>query len=169
MESSRPCNDDSKQYAFVWKPTFFRRHDNVYLSDQESSRYVAPPRQSPLTGGIITHENIAHDVIVEKFVNNQCEHEFDRYSYRTQLLEEFLNQADLEALNSRPVTKQPSSVLVDDRNNNSASRENPGGLARAPLKPLTAQQLYGTLLAKVFKFILFSPSQLGVTDTRHSV
>jgi hypothetical protein len=140
MDNLRPCSDNFKQYAFKWKAEFGERHEGVYDSPQEADRYVE--RQG---AGAITKDDI-----IDAFVSAKCQQDVDRYSYRSRLLEEFLQLGDLQRIRQPPGTgTSTGQVLIDDRNDASASRDRTAGNLRRPREPLDSRGLYHELLKQV--------------------
>jgi hypothetical protein len=138
MENSRPYTDNFKQHAFKWKAEFGQRHERVYSSPQEADRYVE--RQ-----GATTKVDI-----IDAFVSTQCHRDVERYLYRSRLLEGFLQLGNLERIQEPHATgTSTAQVLIDDRNDASATRDSTGGNFRRPAGPLDSRSLYNELLRAV--------------------
>jgi hypothetical protein len=126
------------RYSFIWTPTFGVRQHLVYSGENE---HFLPATFPPSTTG----------EIIERFVGMGCGDDIDRYSSRTLLLRTFLEAADIEILRGPPGEEAVSKrmVLLDDRNNETASRLHPEGSCRPSLGLLSAQQLYTELSQQV--------------------
>ena len=139
MESIRPFTNNFKQYAFKWKAEFGQRHEGVYGLPQEADRYVE--RQVSAT----------KEDMIDTFVSTQCQRDFDRYLYRTDLLAGFLESADLGFIrgDGDVVEISTARALIDDRNDASGARNNIAGNRRRPLGALDSRGLYNELLRAV--------------------
>ena len=84
VENLRPYSGNFKQYAFKWRAEFGQRHEDVYGAPVEPDPYVE--RRLATT----------KEDIVDAFVSIQCQMDVERYSYRSRLLEGFLQLGDLE-------------------------------------------------------------------------
>jgi len=151
MDYSRPYHGHFKQYAFVWKPIFSQRRTRNYPS--EDRRYVE--RRVQFEVATLPTEDPIHTmttgVVVDRFVNNQCQDDLDRYSYRNIQVAEFLEAADMDSLRAPAATRHASitKALIDDRNNGSVTRDNLAGNCRLSHGPINARQLYTELLKSV--------------------
>ena len=146
MDRTRSYLGNFKQYAFVWRPEFSERRTGVYPS--ENRIYVEQERRREL-GAASTRDSIdtlSKDDIIDRFVENQCQDDPDRYLYRNLQVAEFLEQADMDSLrrgNAREVSNRK--ILLDDRNNSTVTRDALVGACRQSHGALNAHQLYNEL------------------------
>lgn len=156
MEDSRQFISQFKQHAFVWKSDFSRRHEELYIGTEESSRLVEPiiiglPQQ------VIQQPPPTREEVIERFVDHQCEQEPNRYSYRTRLITKFLEDADFSILvpvAGGTVDQMKLMALIDDRNDSRGARGArtiAAGEQRQPAGALDPQRFYMELLKQVFK------------------
>ncbi|KAK0113336.1 hypothetical protein ONS96_014201 [Cadophora gregata f. sp. sojae] len=141
MDTSRSALGQFKQQAFVWSSIFSQRRQNVYGS--EDLRYVESLRVDNLPN----QRNLTTEEVIGWFVHNQCNHDVDRYMYREGHLSEFLALASLESL--RNISSHQGTrlkALMDDRNDETVTRNTPSGSARPSLGPMSARGLYSELL-----------------------
>ena len=122
MDAPRSAHGHFKQNAFAWNSVFSQRRHDVYGS--EDLRYVDSVR-----AGTVPHDReLMTEDVIGWFVQNQCNHDVDRYSYREGQLSNFLGLASLDALrNPAPSQIISQKALIDDRNNERVSRTFPNG------------------------------------------
>ena len=144
MDAPRSAHGHFKQNAFAWNSVFSQRRHDVYGS--EYLRYVDSVR-----AGTVPHDReLMTEDVIGWFVQNQCNHDGDRYSYREGQLSNFLGLASLDALrNPAPSQIISQKALIDDRNNERVSRTFPNGDVRPSPGPMTARRLYSELLNPV--------------------
>lgn len=159
MEYARALQGHFKQHAFVWRSDFGQRQPlKVYQGDDrkyvEYVEYVES-RVADASGGPVasadTVDTISTNHVIDRFVNNHCQEDIDRYLYKSRQVEQFLGGANMESLRASRMTHQVSKklVLLDDRNNSNVTREELSGDCRPFLGPLNAHQLYSELLKTV--------------------
>jgi len=152
MDSVHGYYAQFRQQAFIWRAAFSKRRTERYVS--ENTRHVLERLyiSSQQTGGENSIDNISTEDVVQRFVNNKCHHDIDRYFYRTDRLASFLEAADMEGLRG-PATPQVSRIkaLIDDRNNATVTRDiaSFGGARRTSQGPHDARGLYSELLRPV--------------------
>ena len=137
MEGSRLYSSSFKNYAFIWKGTFNQRQTNIYR--RENSIHL-PNRNLEYS----TEE------IIERFVNNGCMDDVDRHLSRALQVGNFISSANIDKLRGAlsAAVSEPM-VLIDDRNNETVTREHLTGNCRPPRGPLNAHQLYAELTQQV--------------------
>ncbi|PVH84094.1 hypothetical protein DL98DRAFT_652134 [Cadophora sp. DSE1049] len=141
MDISRSAHGQFKQNAFAWSSIFSQRRHDVYGS--EDLRYVDSLRM-----GTLPHDReLTTEEVIGWFVHNQCNHDVDRYFYREGHLSEFLGLASLDSL-SNPASPMSTfhTALMDDRNDETVTRNILNGNARPSSGPMTARRLYLELL-----------------------
>lgn len=131
-----------KQHAFIWSPSFSTRKEKRYLNENQSieAERLRLLRES----GTIDTQRSDHGRIFSSFLEMGCESDVERYSYWNIQLEEFVGPIEMRRLE---VSDTPNDrlVLVDDRNNSTASPINRGGASRPSEGPLTASKFYELL------------------------
>jgi hypothetical protein len=151
MEGSRFYSNSFKNYAFIWKEAFNQRQTKVY------------PRENSTQMG---NRNLEYDTqeIIEIFVNHGCMDDVDRYLSRALQVGNFISSANIDTLRGPPsaAVSEPM-VLIDDRNNESVTREHLTGNCRPSRGPLNAHQLYAELTQQVRLHSSFSTASCSFT------
>ncbi|KAG4440135.1 hypothetical protein IFR05_004393 [Cadophora sp. M221] len=135
MDVSRSAHGQFKQLAFSWKSVFSQRRTNFYAV--EDQRYV---ESFPDSADLSTEE------MVDRFVQNQCTHDLERYLYRKRHLSDFLELATMGPLEQILPQRSTLTVLMDDRNDETVTRDSFTGNFRPSLGPLSAQRFYTELM-----------------------
>jgi hypothetical protein len=151
MEGSRLYSSSFKDYAFIWKETFSQRQIKVYPT--ENSTHMP---------------NTDTEEITERFVNHGCMDDVDRHLSRALQVGNFISSANIDKLRGAlsAAVSEPM-VLIDDRNNETVTREHLTGNCRPPRGPLNAHQLYAELTQQVrllhiiFSCFMFFYTSLG--------
>lgn len=88
--------------------------------------------------------------VIDRFLDNQCADDPDRYLYRNPQVARFLEQASMDVLRG-PEAPEVSTVKIamDDGNNSNVTRGQIIGKRRQFQGGLNAQQLYNELLKPV--------------------
>lgn len=153
-----------KYYAYVWKRSFGERQSNY---DAEERRYIdtLPPEDFALTapewlasqqriraqGRLEAQMRLPTWVFIDKFINNGCSDDIGRYLHRNTQLRRFLEDAEIQTLSTPAAPVSKPMALLDDRNNDSVTRERLTGSCRPSTGPLNAHQFYLELSKEVWQ------------------
>jgi hypothetical protein len=190
MESSRSYSGHFKSYAYVWRRSFGQRQPNY---DAEERRYIdtLAPEDFALTGPewvatqqrlraqgrLVAQRRLPTQEFIERFINNGCSNDIGRYLHRNTQLCTFLEDAEIDTLSTPTALVLKPMALMDDRNNDSVTRERLTGSCRAFKGPLNAHQLYLELseevrtkitLSQAFLFAIPSSNEISRTSTRRA-
>ena len=162
MESSRGYGGHFKYYAYVWRRSFSQRQPPY---DAEERRYIDTlvPEDFALTGPewvatqqrlrtqgwLVSQRRLPTQEFIERFINNGCSNEIGRYLHRNTQLRTFLEDAEIDTLSTPTALVSKAMALIDDRNNDSVTRERLTGSCRPFKGPLNAHQLYLELSEEV--------------------
>lgn len=142
-----------KLHAFIWRPSFGQRQARAYPSENislvETVSLIGGIRPSPpvrSTASVVTTQEIINAII-----RYRCSDDIDRYLHRNLQIERFLGAADINVLRQQDVSAavlRPK-ALIDDRNNETVTRNHPNGTFRPNQGPLNARELFACLSQEV--------------------
>lgn len=163
MDSMRGYGGHFKYYAYVWRRSFGQRQSNY---DAEDRRYIdtLPPEDFSLTGPewvatqqriraegrLVAQRRLPTHEFIGRFINNGCSNDIGRYLHRNNQLRTYLEDADIDLLNTSAssLVSKPM-ALIDDRNSEPVTRDRLIGSCRPSKGPLCAHQLYLELSEEV--------------------